>query len=64
MNIITITAMKDDIKTYMAQDYDNELEVWSFVNACINECYSFQIYAVIDELDDDSLREIIKHFGI
>ena len=56
--------MKDVIKSYMAENFDNETEVWQFVNTYINECYSFQIYYIIDELDDEQLRTIIKHFNL
>ena len=38
--------------------------VWQFVNTYLNECYSFQIYTIIDELDDEQLRTIIKHFDL
>ena len=56
--------MKDLIKDYMAQSFDTETEVWQFVNTYLNECYSFQIYTIIDELDDEQLRTIIKHFDL
>lgn len=61
---LKVTAMKDLIKDYMAQSFDNETEVWQFVNTYLNECYSFQIYTIIDELDDEQLRTIIKHFDL
>ena len=56
--------MKDLIKDYMAQSFDNETEVWQFVNTYLNECYAVQIYTIIDELDDEQLRNIIKHFDL
>lgn len=56
--------MKDLIKDYMEQSFDNETEVWLFVNIYLNQCHSFQIYTIIDELDDEQLRTIIKQFDL
>lgn len=43
------------------EDYEIEVKVWQFVNTYLNECYSFQIYTVIDEMDEDELQTIIDN---
>ena len=55
--------MRKKIIRYISTErhYD---DVYSFVNEYINECYHYQLEAIIDELDTDELRHIIKNFNL
>ena len=61
---ITDIVLRKRIFDFMNVSEDNENALWQFVNIYIAECYSYQLTTVINELDDEQLSIIIKHFEL